>query len=111
MTAARPLAALITGVVVLSLATVPTEAAQQPLARDIAYHAWTTSTDFLAGQHSGTVVADGSLSFGTSTGTTSYVDPFGNGSAKSYDHVSWTSPEVSPGFGLTELVASWDATT
>ena len=111
MTAARPLAALITGVVVLSVVTVPSEAARQPVARDIAYHAWTSTTDFLAGTHSGTTVADGNLSFGTATGTTSYVDPFGDGSAKSYDRTSWTSPTIQPGFGLTELIASWNATT
>jgi len=111
MTAARPLAALITAVVVLSVATLPSEAAKQPVPRDIAYHAWTSTTDFLAGDHSGTTVADGNLSFGTSAGTTSYVDPFGDGSAKSYDRTSWTSPTVQPGFGLTELIASWNATT
>jgi hypothetical protein len=111
MTAARPLAALITGVVVLSLATVPSEAVKLPQQRDIAYRTWTSNSDFLAGTRSGTTVTDDTLTFGTATGTTSYVDPFGDGSAKSYDQTSWTSPQVHTGFGLTELIASWNATT
>ncbi|GAA1594160.1 peptidase C39 family protein [Kribbella sancticallisti] len=111
MTAARPLAALITGVVVLSLATVPSEATKAPQQRDITYQTWTSSSDFLSGTQSGTTVTDGSLTFGTATGTTSYVDPFGDGSAKSYDQTSWTSPQVATSYGLTELIASWNATT
>jgi hypothetical protein len=110
MNPARSLAALFAGVVALSLLAAPSEAAKAQQ-RDITYSAWTSTADFSAGTHDGTTVTDDTLTFGTSTGTTSYVDPFGDGSAKSYDHVSWTSPEVSPGFGLTELVASWDATT
>ncbi|MFC5267693.1 peptidase C39 family protein [Kribbella qitaiheensis] len=111
MTAARALAALITGVLVLSLATVPSEAAKQPQQRDIAYQTWTSTSDFLSGTRSGTTVADDALTFGTATSTTSYVDPFGDGTAKSYDQTSWTSPQVPTSFGLTELIASWNATT
>lgn len=111
MITAHRLTALITGVVVLTSGTLPSEAAKVPELRDIAYHTWTSTTDFLAGAHAGTTVADGTLTFGTSTGTTSYVDPFGDGTAKSYDRTSWTSPVVTPGFRLTELVASWNATT
>ncbi|TCO33282.1 peptidase C39-like protein [Kribbella steppae] len=111
MTAAHSLTALIASVVVLTSGTLPSEAAKVPQMRDIAYTTWTSSADFLAGAHSGTTVADGALTFGTSTGTTPYVDPFGDGTAKSYDRTSWTSPVVTPGFGLTELIASWNATT
>ena len=57
------------------------------------------------------MVADDTLTFGTATGTTSYVDPFGDGTAKTYDRTTWTSPEVQTSFGLTELIASWNATT
>jgi hypothetical protein len=111
MITAHSLTALVAGVVVLTSGTLPSEAMKVPQLRDIAYHTWTSTTDFLAGAHSGTTVADGALTFGTSTGTTSYVDPFGDGTAKSYDRTSWTSPVVTPGFGLTELIASWNATT
>jgi uncharacterized protein YvpB len=111
MTGAHSLTALVAGVVLLTSGTLPSEAAKVPQLRDIAYHTWTSTDDFLAGAHSGTTVADGALTFGTSSGTTSYVDPFGDGTAKSYDRTSWTSPIVTPGFGLTELIASWNATT
>ncbi|WBQ04545.1 peptidase C39 family protein [Kribbella sp. CA-293567] len=110
MTAARPLAALLTGVLVLSLASVPSQAVP-PQQREITYRTWTSSADFLSGTRSGTTVAGGALRFGSATGTTAYVDPFGDGSAKTYEQASWISPEVRPGYGLTELVASWNATT
>ncbi|MET7283435.1 peptidase C39 family protein [Kribbella sp. NPDC005582] len=111
MTAIRPLAALIAGVVVLSSAVLPSEAVKVAPLRQIAFHTWTSDADFLAGAHSGTTVTDGSLTFGQATGSTAYVDPFGDGSAKSYDQASWVSPPVSTGFGATELIASWNATT
>ncbi|MEV0283382.1 MULTISPECIES: peptidase C39 family protein [unclassified Kribbella] len=111
MIGAQSLTALLAGVVVLTSGTLPSEAAKVPQLRDIAYHTWTSTDDFLAGAHSGTTVADGTLTFGTPDGSTSYVDPFGDGAAKSYDRTTWTSPVVTPGFGLTELIASWNATT
>ncbi|MEV5964706.1 peptidase C39 family protein [Kribbella sp. NPDC051952] len=111
MITARSVAALILGVVVLSAGTLPTEAVKVAPPRQIAYRTWTSTNDFLTGTPAGTTVTDGALTFGTPTGTTSYVDPFGDGTAKSYEQTSWTSPHVSTGFGLTELVASWNATT
>ena len=110
MTAARPVTTLITGVVVLVLTAVPSTAAKSQ-EREIDYRTWTSSADFLAGTSTGTTVADGALTIGSATGSTSYVDPFGDGTPKTYEQASWVSPEVSPGFGLTELVASWNATT
>jgi hypothetical protein len=44
-------------------------------------------------------------------GTVDYTDPFGQGSARTYETASWTSPEVRPGFVVRELVPSWDAET
>src|SRR5436190_11376111 len=100
MTSARSVTALILGVVVLSAGTLPSEAVKVSPARQIAYQTWTSTADFLAGEQFGTTVAEDALTFDTSTGTTSYVDPFGDGSAKSYDQTSWVSPQVSTGFGL-----------
>src|ERR1700704_4282623 len=45
---------------------------------------------------------------GLATGV--YADPFGSASI-AYESGSWTSPRYSPGFGFSELVASWNATT
>jgi hypothetical protein len=111
MTAAHIVTTALSTVIVLTSAAAPTFAAKPAAVRDIAYHAWTTSADFAAGTPQGTTVADDSLTIGGPTGTTSYVDPFGDGSARSYDQASWTSPVVQTGFGLTELVGSWNATT
>jgi hypothetical protein len=52
------------------------------------------------------------LVFGPFDRTVDYVDPHGTSTTPvSYDVATWTSPVVAPGFGLTELVASWNATT
>ncbi len=49
---------------------------------------------------------------GRFTGRRHYVDPFdGTATSRSYDVATWVSPVVRPGFGLTELVASWNADT
>jgi hypothetical protein len=111
MTAAHIVTTALSTVIVLTSAAAPTFAAKPAAVRDIAYHAWTTSADFAAGTPQGTTVADDSLTIGAPTGTTSYVDPFGDGTARSYDQASWISPVVQTGFGLTELVGSWNATT
>src|SRR4029450_12089004 len=92
MNAARSATALVLGVVVLSSASLPSEAVKVASPREIAYRTWTLTADFLAGAQNGTTVTDGALTFGTSTGTTSYVDPFGDGTAKNYDQTSWISP-------------------
>lgn len=45
-------------------------------------------------------------------GTVSYPDPFAPQAAPvTYRVARWVSPVVTPGFGLTELVASWNAVT
>jgi hypothetical protein len=111
MTAAHIVTTALSTVIVLTSAAAPTFAAKPAAVPDIAYHAWTTSADFAAGTPQGTTVADDSLTIGAPTGTTSYVDPFGDGTARSYDQASWISPVVQTGFGLTELVGSWNATT
>ena len=52
------------------------------------------------------------LGFGAFDRTVDYVDPHGTSSTPvTYELASWTSPVVSPGFGLTELVPSWNAVT
>ena len=52
------------------------------------------------------------LVFGPFDRTSDYVDPHGTASAPvTYEVATWTSPVVRPGFALTELVASWKATT
>lgn len=78
--------------------------------RNIAFHRW-SGTDFSAGTVNGTVLANGAMVIGTPAGTASYTDPWGAGTPVSYDYATWISPSYSPGFGLTNLVASWTADT
>jgi len=78
--------------------------------RHVAYHQW-NSASFSAGSFSGTTLTAGDLTIAAPTGTSTYTDPFGDGSTKTYDVATWTSPEVTPGFDYTELVASWNAVT
>ncbi len=79
-----------------------------PVERHIAYQQW-DSSDFAAGSFSGTALTDGALTIATPTGRSDYTDPFGDGSTTTYDVATWRSPEVTPGFNYTELVASWNA--
>ncbi|MBA3311405.1 MAG: peptidase C39 family protein, partial [Nocardioidaceae bacterium] len=77
----------------------------------IRYEQWSSATDFAAGAHDGTTVAGDDLAIATPTGTFDYTDPYGDGTTTTYDVATWTSPEITPGFDYTELVASWNADT
>lgn len=43
--------------------------------------------------------------------TLQYTDPFGDGTAKTYEYGTWTSPVVSPGYSIDEAIASWNVRT
>jgi hypothetical protein len=52
------------------------------------------------------------VAVGRFSGRRDHVDPFDDtATSRSYDVATWVSPVVRPGFGLTELVASWNADT
>ncbi|MFC6286034.1 peptidase C39 family protein [Nocardioides sp. GCM10027113] len=72
--------------------------------RQIARTAWDTGAELRAGTRDGVRVRKGGLRISEASGTRSY-----NGDT--YEAGTWTSPWVSPGFGLTELIASWEART
>src|SRR5262245_32914308 len=78
--------------------------------RQITYNSWSSTSDFAHGIKAGVRPAHGAITFTQPAGTTTYTDPFGDGTARSYEYADWISPVVRPGFGLTELVASWNAT-
>jgi len=82
-----------------------------PAASHVTYVDWSNAADFASGTSEGTALSGDDLIIGTTQGTIEYTDPFGNGTAKRYEYATWTSPEVRPGFNLTELVASWNAAT
>lgn len=98
-------AALLTAVLTASLLAPP--AAQAAPARQISYTQW---TGFGQGSFAGVRVARGQLRLATPTARVRYDDPHG-GRTKTYERGHWTSPWRSSGYGLTELIASWDATT
>ncbi len=78
---------------------------------NISYHEWTTAADFAAGSSSGAALAGDALTFGSATGSLPYDDQGFGFPTRTYDSATWTSPVYAPGFGLTELVASWNADT
>jgi hypothetical protein len=78
--------------------------------RHIAFTSW-TGPELLRGDHQGTTWRPDGLRIGRATATRAYVDPFGTGTAVSYEQASWLSPRVPTRFGLQELIASWNVET
>lgn len=81
---------------------VPAEAA--PPVRGIAYAEWGTQAELEQGTFHGTQVRRERLVLGEPTGSRTH-------DGRSYDTGSWVSPWRTPAFDLTELIASWDAST
>jgi len=105
---------VVVALLALSAAVLPSPASAAKAAPDhgnIAYHDWTSSADFTGGSSSGVTTSGDKLAFGTATGSQSYDDQGFGFPATTYATTTWTSPVHSPGFGLTELVASWNADT
>src|SRR5215212_137375 len=70
----------------------------------ISYHRWASASQLAQGTAQGAAVQEGRLVIGRAAGT-ARLDGTG------YEWARWTSPEVTPGFDLTELVPSWTART
>jgi hypothetical protein len=79
--------------------------------RHITYTRWSSDREFAAGTRSGVAIANGALHIGSPAGSLVYTDPYGGGVARTYAWGRWTSPWSRPGFGLTQLIASWNAQT
>ena len=79
--------------------------------RDISYRQWTTDGDFTGGSSSGAVAVGDAITFGKAGGSVFYDDQGFGFPAREYSSATWTSPIHIVGFGLTELVASWNADT
>lgn len=76
----------------------------------IDFHQWRAPLDFLAGHFAGTRPTGTGLVIRRPVGTIEYTDPT-LGTTNPYDYATWTSPTHRIGFGATQLVASWNATT
>ncbi len=74
-------------------------------------HRWTTDAAWHRGNREGVRIRDGAIRIGLPVGSRAYRDPFGDGQRRHYDLARWTSPRVTTDFGLSELIASWNATT
>lgn len=79
--------------------------------RHIAYRDWRSGADFDDGTHDGTTVLDGCLVLENAVDVREYADPHRDGPPETFEQARWVSPEVDPGFAVTELVASWNAST
>ena len=86
----RTLLPLVLAASALVVAPSPADAAVQ---RHVAYRQWDSDAELLAGTRTGVTVAGGSVRLSTG------------------DAGTWTSPWVKPGFALTELIPSWEAST
>jgi hypothetical protein len=114
MRAGRTLRLIVATLTGLALATAlsvaPATAATAPTRVGIDFHQWRAPLDFLTGRFAGTRPTATGLTIGRPTGTVDYADPT-LGTTKPYDYATWTSPTHRIGFGATQLVASWNATT
>jgi hypothetical protein len=73
-------------------------------ARRVAHTGWDTGAELRRGTLAGVRVRRGGLVVDAATGARTYA-------GRRYESGSWQSPWTEPGFGLTELIASWDART
>ncbi len=84
-------------------------ARQTPISPEISYVQWATGRRLRHGRLAGLALTHGRLRISTPVGHRRYRNA--DGRVRHYQLGRWTSPWVHPGFGLTELVASWHATT
>lgn len=81
-------------------------------ARHVSYASWSDEDGFGAGSFDGTTARTGRLALKSgSDSPRRYADPFASGGTKRYLIGSWTSPVTDLGFGATEAIDSWNATT
>lgn len=92
----------------VSLASAPSADAATPrghVAR------WSDNAHFNAGTRTNVVASGGSLRLAGTLPTTTWDDPYASGGAVTYEYGKWTSPWVTPGFGMNTLVPSWNMVT
>src|SRR4026208_1739589 len=82
----------------------PVPAAQRTDVRDITFPRW-EGANLGLGKHRGTAVVDGNhIAIGSPTGKREY-------GGRTFERGRWSAPWVDSTFGLTQLIASWQATT
>jgi hypothetical protein len=93
-----------TALCLVALPLIPVVGAAAAPTREVAFTQWDTGKQLRSGAVAGALVKAGRVVLGEDLGRRRYH-------GTRYDVGTWTSPWVSPGFGLTELVASWTAST
>jgi hypothetical protein len=88
----------------LSSLPAPSAAAAPPPDRAVTYAQWDTGASLRSGAREGLRVKRGALVLDDAGAHRSYQ-------GTRYDVGTWTSPWSSPGYGFTQLVASWSAVT
>ncbi|WP_414637870.1 C39 family peptidase [Actinophytocola sp.] len=75
------------------------------------FHQWRSTREFHQGHAEGLLPAPGGgLRIGAPAGTVEHTEP-DLGTTRTYEYGRWTSQSYEQGFGATQLVASWNATT
>ena len=81
---------------------------------DVNYRAWTSVPEWAVAQRDGVRPAgdgrNGIVLKNQPAGTTDYTDPH-TGTTAAWEYGTWTGPWHQLGFGASELVASWNAST
>ncbi|HEX2132110.1 MAG TPA: C39 family peptidase [Actinophytocola sp.] len=102
---------LLVAVTLLATAASVPAAAASDNAAPVDFHQWRSPRDFHTGHADGLRPGPrGTLVVGRPAGTVEHTEP-DLGTTRTYEYGTWTSPSYRPGFGATELVASWNATT
>jgi hypothetical protein len=78
--------------------------------RHIAFDRW-SGPWLRMGETRGARLRHGAVVVGPAAASVRYNDPYDHAGSRSYDRGSWTSPWARARFGLTELIASYDAST
>ena len=109
------LAACVTAAPLVLTTTSPAVAADRTVdaSRSITLTRWTSDADFQRGEREGLTAQSGALTLdGTvSLPSATYTDPFGDGTARSYDVGTWTSPVVEVSYPIEQAISSWNAVT
>jgi hypothetical protein len=95
----------------MSLLTVPAPAENTATDAPVDYRQWRSHLDFAKGRSEGLrPTFGGGLVIGRPAGSIEHTEP-DLGTTRRYEYGRWTSPSYRHGFGATQLVASWNATT
>ena len=104
----KPLLSLLATCVTLPALAVAAPASttvpHRAVARPIAHTQWDSAAELRSGTSRGVAVARQRLVLDAPAAQRAYA-------GRQYDAGRWVSPWTSPGFGLTQLVSSWSATT